>query len=190
VTTGADSARTVDGIRVPPAGRWVFEAGNSEITFSVKHLVISKVRGSFKQFNGEIVVTDDFWSSNATASIQAASVDTGMAPRDKDLRGPDFLNAEQHPTLDFVSTGLTATRKGWEMTGELTITGQTRPVRLAVEFAGIATDPWGHTKAVFSASTALNREEFGLTYNKVIEGGGVLIGSDVQIEIEIQANPA
>ena len=91
---------------------------------------------------------------------------------------------------EVIETWLTATRKGWEMTGELTITGQTRPVRLAVEFAGIATDPWGHTKAVFSASTALNREEFGLTYNKVIEGGGVLIGSAVQIEIEIQANPA
>jgi len=187
VTAGADAARTVDGLTVPPVGRWLFEAGNSEITFSVKHLVISKVRGSFKQFSGEIVVAQDFWSSTATASIRSDSIDTGLAARDKDLRGDDFLDAENHPTLDFRSAGLSAAGDGWILTGDLTIAGQTRPVRLAVEFAGVATDPWGNVKAVFSATTKLNREEFGLTYNKVIEGGGVLIGSDITIEIEIQA---
>lgn len=187
---GPGAVRVVDGITVPPAGRWLFEAGNSEITFSVRHLVISKVRGSFKQFTGEIVVAEDFLASTATASIRADSIDTGLGPRDRDLRGRDFLDAEQHPTLEFRSTGLTAARRGWELAGELTIAGATRPVRLAVEFAGIATDPWGNVKAVFSASTTLNREDFGLTYNKVIEGGGVLIGPDVDIELEIQAKPA
>jgi len=187
VTAGADAARTVDGLTVPPVGRWLFEAGNSEITFSVKHLVISKVRGSFKQFSGEILVAEEFWASSASASIRSDSVDTGLAARDKDLRGPDFLDAESHPTLEFRSTGLSASGDGWTLTGDLTVAGQTRPVWLAVEFAGVATDPWGNVKAVFSATTKLNREEFGLTYNKVIEGGGVLIGSDITIEIEIQA---
>jgi len=187
VTAGAGAARKVDGLTVPPVGRWLFEAGNSEITFSVKHLVISKVRGSFTRFTGEIVVEEDFWASTATASIRSDSIDTGLAARDRDLRGHDFLDAERHPSLEFRSTGLAAAGDGWTLTGELTIAGQTRAVGLAVEFAGVATDPWGHVKAVFSATTRLNREEFGLTYNKVIEGGGVLIGSDIAIEIEIQA---
>lgn len=190
MTSQQDATRTVDGRPAPPVGRWLFEAGNSEITFSVRHLVISKVRGSFREFSGEIVVAQDLGASTATASLRAESIDTGLGPRDRDLRGPDFLDAEHHPTLDFRSTGLDATRRGWELAGELTIAGATRPVRLQVDFAGIAADPWGNIKAVFSAGTTLNREEFGLTYNKVIEGGGVLIGADVEIEIEIQAKRA
>ncbi len=190
MTSQQNAARTVDGRSAPPVGRWLFEAGNSEITFSVRHLVISKVRGTFREFSGEIVVAEDFWASTATASLRAESIDTGLGPRDRDLRGPDFLDAEHHPTLEFRSTGLAPGKSGWELAGDLTIAGASRPVRLQVEFAGIAADPWGNIKAVFSASTRLDREEFGLTYNKVIEGGGVLIGSDVEIEIEIQAKRA
>lgn len=179
--------RTIDGRTVPAVGTWAFEAGNSEIGFSVKHLVISRVRGAFREFEGEIRIAEDFAASVATARIAAASIDTGMAPRDNDLRGADFLDAQQHPYLEFRSTGVTVTDRQWQVTGDLTIAGRTRPVELRVEFAGVAADPWGNVKAVFSARTRFDREDFGLTYNKAIEGGGVLIGSTVDVEIELQA---
>lgn len=186
----APLSRTVAGRPFPAVGRWVFEGGNSSIAFWVKHMMISKVRGAFRDFSGEIVVAPDPADSKATARIAAASIDTGMPYRDKDLRGGDFLDVERHPEITFVSTGLTEAGEDWELRGELTIAGTTREVSLAVEFAGAAVDPWGNRKAVFSASTKLNREDWGLTYNKAIESGGVLIGSAVTIDIEIQAKPA
>ena len=115
--------RTIDGRTVPAVGTWAFEAGNSEIGFSVKHLVISRVRGAFREFEGEIRIAEDFAASVATARIAAASIDTGMAPRDNDLRGADFLDAQQHPYLEFRSTGVTVTDRQWQVTGDLTIAG-------------------------------------------------------------------
>lgn len=184
-----DLTRVIDGRSVPGPRRWAFEAGNSEIAFSVKHLMISRVRGSFKEFSGLIEIADRPEDSTAKVSIVAASIDTGLEFRDRDMRGADFLDVEQYPTLEFTSTELKAADGDWELTGDLTIAGCTRPITLAVEFQGAATDPWGHHKAVFSAKTELVREDFGLTYNKAIEGGGVLIGSTIKVEIEVQAKP-
>lgn len=181
--------RVVAGRQLPATGTWVFEGGNSEIAFSVKHMMISRVRGSFREFSGELVIADRPEDSSATVSIVAASIDTGMPYRDKDLRSPDFLDVENHPTLEFRATEVAPDGDDWTLTGDLTIAGRTRPVTLAVEFQGAAVDPWGNSKIVFSASTEIVREDWELTYNKAIEGGGVLIGSTVKIEIEIQAKP-
>ena len=182
--------RRVDGRTLPHPGPWVFEAGNSEIAFVVKHMMISKVRGVFREFAGQIVVAERPEDSTATLRIRAASLDSGMAARDRDLKGTDFLDVEQHETLDFDSTSVRGVGDGWEVTGDLTIAGVTREVVVAVEFQGAAVDPWGNQKAVFSATAELVREEWGLTYNKTLEGGGVLIGPTAKIEIEIQAKPA
>jgi polyisoprenoid-binding protein YceI len=168
---------------------WVFEGGNSEIAFSVKHMMISRVRGSFREFSGEVVVAERPEDSTARVSIVASTIDTGLAFRDRDLRSADFLDVEHHPDLEFVSTALVANGEDWRLTGDLTIAGRTRPVTLDVEFQGAAVDPWGHAKVVFSAATEIVREDWGLTYNKAIEGGGVLIGSRIKIEIEVQAKP-
>ena len=181
--------RVVDGRQLPATGTWVFEGGNSEIAFSVKHMMISRVRGSFREFSGEVVVADRPEDSTARVSIVANSIDTGMAYRDRDLRSPDFLDVENHPTLEFVATAIKPDGDDWALTGDLTIAGRTRPVTLAVEFQGAAVDPWGNSKIVFSASTEIVREDWELTYNKAIEGGGVLIGSTIKIEIEVQAKP-
>lgn len=167
-------------------GRWVFEGGNSSVAFSVRHLMISRVRGGFRRFSGWIDVAADPERSVVHAEIETASVDTGMEARDKDLRGPDFLDVERHPLMVFDST---AVHPGWKLEGNLTVAGVARPVVLTVEFRGAVTDNWGNHKAVFSATTTLDREEFGLTYNRTLETGGVLIGSQVEVEIEIQAKP-
>lgn len=163
----------------PLVGRWVFEGGNSSIGFSVRHLMISRVRGNFRRFSGS------FEGTAVEVEIEAASVDTGMEVRDKDLRGPDFLDADRHPVLRYVGTAVREDR----VEGTLTVAGVTRPVALDMVFQGAATDNWGNHKAVFSATATLNREDFGLTYNRTLETGGVLIGSQVEVEIEIQAKP-
>jgi polyisoprenoid-binding protein YceI len=185
-----DLTRTVDGRLVPAVGTWRFEAGNSSVEFTVKHMMISRVRGSFRAFTGTIEVADVPTDSRVSADIEAASIDTGMAFRDRDLRSADFLDVEQHPQLTFRSTAVRADGDEWVVTGDLTIASTTRPVDLAMEFQGAAIDPWGNAKAVFSASTQIEREDWGLTYNRAIEGGGVLIGSTVKISMEIQAKPA
>jgi polyisoprenoid-binding protein YceI len=188
VTAHADDlVRTVDGRLLPAVGEWAFEAGNSAVTFTVKHLMISKVRGSFREFSGHVHVGEKPEDSSVLAELAAASIDTGMAFRDRDLRGKDFLDAEQYPHLVYRSRSVAAAGKKWRVEGDLTIATVTRPVTLDMEFGGAAVDPWGHAKAVFTASTEIVREDFGLVYNQAIEGGGVLIGSRVKIDLEIQA---
>lgn len=185
----AELLRTVDGRLLPAVGEWAFEAGNSSVSFTVKHLMISKVRGSFREFAGRIHVAEKAADSSVVAEIVAASIDTGMAFRDKDLRGKDFLDVETHEHLVFRSRSVVPDGADWRVEGDLTIADVTRPVTLEMEFGGAAVDPWGHAKAVFTASTEIVREDFGLVYNQAIEGGGVLIGSKVKIDLEIQAKP-
>ena len=188
-TQSPELVRTVGGRLVPAPGTWLFESGNSAIAFTVKHLMISKVRGAFREFSGRIVVAENPEQSSVVAEIAAASIDTGLAFRDRDLRGPDFLDAERYPHLVYRSRTVQPVGGAWRIDGDLTIAAVTRSVPLEMQFGGVAVDPWGHAKAVFTATTELVREDFGLVYNQTIEGGGVLIGSKVSIELEIQAKP-
>ena len=165
-----------------PAGTWNVDASHSELGFVARHLMVTKVRGQFKEFEGTVKVGDDLASSQVTALVQLASIDTGSADRDGHLKSADFFGVEENPTMSFTSTEVTEDA----LTGDLTIKGITRPVTFDLEFNGLATDPWGNTKAGFEASTEINRKDFGLEWNVALEGGGVLVSEKVKINLDIQ----
>lgn len=169
--------------------RWEIDSSHSGIHFSVRHLVIAKVRGQFSRWTGSVVAPDgDFGRASLQVVIDASSIDTGVADRDAHLRSADFLDVEQHPELTFTSTRVErAASDRLRVVGELTIKGVTREVALDVEHLGMAKDPWGNERAAFSAKTSVDRKDFGLTWNQALETGGVLVGDRIDIEIEIQA---
>jgi len=170
------------------AGTWAIDPSHSEISFSVRHLMVSKVRGHFTKFSGNLVIAEDNAKSSVTAEIDASSIDTRDENRDNHLRTNEFFDIENHPTWTFASTGIRAGGKGgYLVDGNLTIKGVTKPVVLDLEVAGTSTDPWGNTKAGFSASTVINRKDFGVEWNAPLETGGVLVGEEVTISLEIQA---
>jgi polyisoprenoid-binding protein YceI len=168
--------------------RWAIDLTHSRITFAVKHLGISTVRGTFDTFSGTIDETDGV-ISGADVTIDVASLNTGTAQRDDHLRSADFFDVATYPTATFRL--LSATRTGENLTaqGELTIRGVTKPVTLTGEIGGPAKDPWGNTKVSATLSTTLPRKEWGLTWNAVLESGGVLVSEDVKLDIELQAAP-
>lgn len=170
-----------------PAGTWVIDPSHSEVGFTARHLMVSKVRGSFEKFSGTLTVADDFTASKVEATVDAASVNTRDENRDNHLRNDDFFAVETHPTWTFVSTGLSSKGSGYALAGDLTIKGVTKPVTLDLEVLGVNKDPWGNTKAGFSASTKINRKDFGIEWNAPLETGGFLVSDEVTLELEIQA---
>lgn len=168
--------------------RWAIDLTHSQITFAVKHLGISTVRGTFDAFAGSIEEQDGV-VSGAEISIDVASLNTGTAQRDDHLRSADFFDVATHPTATFRL--LSTERKGNDLaaTGELTIRGITKPVTLTGEIGGPAKDPWGNTKVSATLSTKLPRKEWGLTWNATLETGGLLVSEDVKLDIELQAAP-
>lgn len=169
--------------------RWEIDSSHSGIHFSVRHLVIAKVRGQFSRWTGSVVAPDgDFGRASLQVVIDASSIDTSVADRDAHLRSADFLDVEQHPELTFTSTRVErAASDRLRVVGDLTIKGVTREVALDVEHLGMAKDPWGNERAAFTAKTSVDRKNFGLTWNQALETGGVLVGDRIDIEIEIQA---
>ncbi|HVM13667.1 MAG TPA: YceI family protein [Egibacteraceae bacterium] len=184
--TEATAVRTVAGVEVPAPGVYQLDLDHSVVEFVVRHLGLSKVRGRFNQFEGAITIDEEIERSSAQVTIQAASIDTRAPDRDTHLRSDDFLDVENHPTLEFRTTGVRQEDGQWYVDGDLTVAGQTRPVTLEVEFEGTAKDPWGNTRIAFSAETTVNREEFGLTWNQALETGGWLVGRDVKLELSVQ----
>jgi polyisoprenoid-binding protein YceI len=168
---------------------WNLDLAHSGIHFSVRHMVIAKVRGRFAKFGGKAYIDEkDFTRSSVEATIEAASIDTGIADRDAHLRSADFFDVERFPTLRFVSKGVEKLSDGeYRVTGDLTIRDATREVVLDVEYGGIGKDPWGNVRAGFTAKAHLDRKDFGLAWNQVLEAGGVLVGERVDIEIEVEA---
>jgi polyisoprenoid-binding protein YceI len=167
---------------------WNIDASHTSVGFTVRHL-ISKVRGTFRAFSGTIDLDEqDVRRSSVRVEIDAASVDTREPKRDAHLRSPDFFDVEQHPKLTFVSTQVLAEDgKVTQVIGDLTIHGVTRQVTLDVEDLGRARDPWGNEKLAFEARTQINRKDFGLGWNAVLETGGFLVGDKVEIDLELQA---
>ncbi|MEU7925962.1 YceI family protein [Micromonospora sp. NPDC049801] len=189
MTSSIDAVtRDWDGLTIPAAGTYVLDAAHKRVGFVARHMMVSKVRGEFNEATATITVSEDPLQSSVVATIQAASIDTTQDDRDAHLRSPEFLDAEQYPTLEFRSTGVKS-RKGNEfvLDGELTVKGVTRPVELEVEFEGVGRSPFGQDIFGFSASTEIDREEFGLTWNVALETGGVLVGKKIKIEIEGEA---
>ena len=168
---------------------WDIDLVHSSIGFTVRHLVVSKVRGRFTRWSGTIRMDEnDLTRTQVDIAIEPASVDTGVGQRDNHLRSPDFFDAEKHTTMAFKSTRVEQAKDGaLKLVGDLTMHGVTRPVTLEVEQAGTQKDPWGGLRAGFSARASLDRKDFGLTWNQLLETGGVVVGEKVDIDIEVEA---
>ena len=191
MTAPALDTRPFDGVAIPTPGTFAIDTAHTEVAAIARHLVVSKVRGTFGGTTGTIVIGDDPLASSVTASIPAETINTNSADRDKHLRSADFLDVENHPTIDFRSTGIVSHHGGtYVVRGELTIRGVSREVDLKVEFDGVARSPWGQEVVAFTATTEFDREDFGITWNQALETGGVLVGKKIKIEIEGEANPA
>jgi polyisoprenoid-binding protein YceI len=192
VVTQAEEAaaglRVVDGVQLPAPGTYVLDPTHTRIGFIARHLMVTKVRGNFSEFDGSITIAANPAESTAQANIRALSIETGAPDRDTHLRSGDFLEAERYPELTFARARVVA-QKGTKFTvvGDLTIKGVTKQVELAVELDGVVTDPFGNEKLAVTAHTEINREDFGMTWNAALETGGVLVSQKVTIEIEAQA---
>ena len=171
--------------------RFEIDASHSSINFSVRHLVIAKVRGRFTLFSGFIDLdTADITHSSVSAEIHAASIVTNDDKRDAHLRSPDFLDADRSPVIFFASNGVERSGTDLRVLGALTIRGLTRNVALLVEHLGSTRDPWGNERLAFAARTTIERSDFGLLWNQVLDSGGVLVGDKIEIEFDIEAVPA
>ena len=168
-------------------GTWVIDPSHSEVSFSVRHLMVSRVRGTFGRFNGTITTTGDPAGSAVEATIEMDSVDTRDERRDAHLRSADFFDVATHPVMTYRSTAVRPDGEGLVVDGALTLHGVTRPVALRLELNGVGPDPWGGTRAGFTASAEVNRREFGIDIAMPLEGGGVVVGDRVSIQLEIQA---
>ena len=185
-TTGT---RLHDGLEIPQPGVFDLDVTHSTVSFSVRHLMVSKTRGRFGTFSGSVTIADDPIASSVEVTIDPASITTGDVKRDEHLRSADFFDVEQFPEITFRSTGVSEVHGDrFRLEGDLTVHGVTRPVVLDAVLEGIATSPWGTQAVGFSASTELDREAFGLTWNQSLEAGGVLVGKTVKIEIEAEIN--
>jgi polyisoprenoid-binding protein YceI len=167
---------------------FTIDKAHSEAAFQVRHL-ITKVRGRFSQFEGRIEFDEEHPENSSVAvTIDAASIDTGDADRDRHLRSDDFFAADAHPHITFTSTRVTRTAANrFDVAGPLSIRGVVRDITLPVTFLGVATDPWGKARAGFEAEITINRKDFGLTWNAALETGGFLVGDEVKISLSIQA---
>lgn len=170
------------------AKKWNFDNAHSRVGFTIKHMMFAKVRGQFNEWEGSFTFDPkDPAHSKVSATIKIDSIDTGNDQRDEHLRSGDFFNAEEYPAMTFESTKWTKNGDNYNVEGNLTIRDVTKPVTLDVEQSGTGTDPWGNTRTAFNVSTTINRKEFGLTWNQALETGGVLVGEDVNVQIEVQA---
>jgi polyisoprenoid-binding protein YceI len=186
--TQSVATRPFEGLQIPVAGTYALDAAHKRVGFVARHLMVSKVRGQFAEATATITVAEDPLQSSVTASIATASIETGQPDRDNHLRGGDFFEAEKYPAIEFRSTGLKSfSGAEFVLDGELTIKDVTKPVELTVEFEGAAVSPYGHVVFGFSASTEINREDWGLTWNMALESGGVMVGKKIKIEIEGEA---
>lgn len=167
---------------------WVIDPTHTEIAFKVKHLMISNVKGSFGEFSGQVVTDgDDFSTADINFKINPASINTGTSDRDGHLKSPDFFDVENFKEITFTSGKLAKTGDDeFALTGNLTIKGVSQPVNLEVEFGGLMTDPWGNVKAGFNINGKINRKDFGLTWNAALEAGGVLVGDEIRLNLDVE----
>lgn len=178
---------TITNIPGYKAGTWTIDPTHSEVGFSIRHLMISKVKGKFENFDATFITAENPLDSTVTATAEVASINTNEANRDGHLRTGDFFDAETYPTIDFASTGVREVKGEFLVDGNITIKGVTKPATFEFEFGGFGNDPYGNYKFGATAKTEVNREDFGLTYNAALETGGMLLGDKVTITLELQA---
>jgi polyisoprenoid-binding protein YceI len=169
-----------------PAGKWTIDPVHSRVGFVARHMMVTKVRGTFTDYSGEVTIADDLEQSSVTVEIQMESIDTGNKDRDGHLRTNDFFDVAQFPTMSFKSTAIELDGNEGKLHGDLTLKGVTKPVTFDVEFEGVTGDPWGGTRAGFSATTTVTRKDWGVEWNAPLETGGVMVGDKVQLELDIQ----
>ena len=167
-------------------GAYSIDSAHSKVGFEITHLIVSSVEGRFSQFAGNIVLADKFENSTVNTTIQMTSIDTAVVDRDKHLKSPDFFDVAKYPTMTFKSTKIEGVADSFKITGDLTLHGVSKPVTLEGKYLGTIKDMSGNNKAAFNAKGKINRKDFGLTWNKVIEGGSV-VGDDVSIDLKIEA---
>lgn len=170
-----------------PAGTWTIDPSHSEVGFTVRHLMVAKVRGFFEKFEGTITIAEDPLDSEVTATVDLTSINTNDEQRDGHLRSADFFEVENHPVLTFTSTAVVPDGSDYKVTGDLSIKGTTKAVELDLEFNGVHPDPWGGTRAGFSAETEISRKEFGVDFEIPMDGGGVVVGDKIKIQLEVEA---
>ncbi len=185
-TTSTTPTRTHDGQVIPAAGVWEIDPGHTDLAFTGRHFMVTKVRGRFTGVSGRVVVSHDMADSSVEVDIDMASVESGSQVRDDHIRSADLFDVENHPTAHFRSTSVEWLGDRGTVNGDLTIHGVTRRVPLDVVFEGHVRDPWGGDRAVFSARTRVNREDFGITWNQALEAGGLLVSREVQIDINLE----
>jgi polyisoprenoid-binding protein YceI len=188
MATQSALTRTVEGRELPPPGRWRIDPSHSEVQLVVRHMMVAKVRGRFREFSGTIYVAEVPEESSVEATIKAASIDSGDPNRDAHLRGPDFLDVERYPEITYRSTS--ARHKDgdrWDVTGDLTVRGVTRTITIDVEFCGLVTDPWGNLRAGIMGTTEIDRDDFDLTWNQALDSGGFVLGKGVKVDLDIEA---
>src|SRR5437879_10013454 len=180
--------RTHDARLIPVAGVYDIDGAHTSVEFVGRHLMITKVRGRFSDVRGRITIDEEPTKSHVEVEIGVASVSTGNGDRDAHLKSGDFFDVEHYPTIRFASTAVKPLRDNtWELVGDLTVHGTTKPVTLQVDFDGGGASPMGDERVGFSAATEVNREDFGLTWNVALETGGFLVGKTARIELAVQA---
>jgi polyisoprenoid-binding protein YceI len=189
-----DITRTVDGRELPAPGTWFIDPIHSQVEVVARHMMVSKVRGRFRELWGAVVIDPVPERSSVEVTIDAASIDTGDEKRDEHLRSADFLDVEHYPVLRFVSVAIdpmppmTNLDVGkWQVDGDVTIRDVTRRITLELALGGTVIDPWGMARTGFQAWTELDRDDFGITWNQALEAGGFLVGKALKVEIEIEA---
>ena len=181
---------TAQAVEIPGyiAGTWDIDSVHSHVGFVARHLMVSKVRGNFTKFEGQIITAPNPLESSATATIDMTSVDTSNPQRDEDIKAENFFDAANHPSMTFRSTGIRQDGGDIIATGDLTIKGVTHPVELTVEVNGFGPDPYGGTRAGFSATGEINRTDYGITANMVLPTGGVMVSEKIQLILEVEAS--
>jgi polyisoprenoid-binding protein YceI len=169
------------------AGTWQIDAVHSDVSFTVRHMMVSKVRGGFTDFEGTIVTAAEPTQSSVTATIKLDSINTNNEQRDGHIKSADFFDTAQYPTMTYTSTGVTPVGDGWQVAGELSLHGVTKAVPLSLELNGFGPDPYGGTRAGFSAKAEISRGDFGIDISMPLDGGGVVIGDKISISLEIEA---
>src|SRR5882757_614544 len=180
---------TTSETRIPgyTTGTWTIDPVHSEVGFTVRHMMVSKVRGKFGTFGGDIVTADNPLESSVTAEIDLSSIDTGNEDRDNHIRSADFFDVDAHKVMTYRSTGIRVNGDEYFLDGELSLKGVTKPVSLRLELGGFGQDPYGGTRAGFTAIGEIKRSDFGVDFNAVLEAGGVVVGDRVDIYLEIEA---
>lgn len=186
MSTTTAPTRTLAGHVLPAPGTWDIDPGHTDLSFVGRHFMVTKVRGRFTGVTGAVVIAEDITASHVEVTIDMTTVHSGSTVRDEHLRSAELFDVERYPQATFRSTSVAWSGSSGTVHGDLTIHGVTRNVPLQVTFEGYARDPWGGDRAIFSARTKVDREDFGVTWNMAVETGGVLVSKEIQIEIDLE----